>query len=66
MSECKKLQEHLDLQGILNGFCEQDGTVEYFQKSQKNFKISKLLETGFGRINSKLLKTARWFVQSLV
>ena len=26
MSECKKLQEQLDLQGILNGFCEQDGS----------------------------------------
>jgi hypothetical protein len=66
MNECKKLQEQLDLQGILNGFCEQDGTVEYFQKSQRNFKISKLLETDFGRINLKLLKTAKWFVQSPV
>ena len=31
-----------------------------------NFKISKLLETDFGRINLKLLKTARWFVLTLV
>ena len=65
MAECEKLQYKLDLQGMLNGFCEQDGSIEYFFRFLGNFKTSKLSETDTGRINSKLLITARWFLLSL-
>jgi len=62
MTECKRLQDKLDLQGMLNGFCEQDGSMECFRFYLRNFKTSKLSETDTGGISSKL-ETAKWFIK---